>query len=66
MDATGTSCSEMEFSPEERHAEIAAILAAGLACIVKDSHNIPTEKTSESSEKGLELSGEIRLSGPNG
>ena len=66
MHATGRSCAEGEFSPEERHAEIAAILAAGLARIVQDGQNIPAEKNSESGEKGLELSGETRLSVPNG
>lgn len=66
MHATGTSCAEVEISPEQRRAEIAAILALGLARIVKDGQNIPAEKTSESGEKGLELSGETRLSVPNG
>ena len=51
MHATRRSCTEDEFSLEERHAEIAAILAVGLARIVKDGHNMPAEKNSESGEK---------------
>ena len=50
MHATGRSCADEEFSPEERHAEIAAILAAGLVRIVKDGENMPAEKISESGE----------------
>jgi len=51
MDATRTPRAEMEFSPEERRAEIAAILAAGLARIVMDGENMPAEKTSESGKE---------------
>jgi hypothetical protein len=54
-----------EIPPEHRRSEIIAILAAGLARLIRAGEP-PGEKLSESPEICLELPRETRLSGPTG
>ncbi len=57
-------------TPEERLAEVAAILAAGVLRLHRRAAvPVPPESTvcsEDSAQKGLELCGETRLSGPRG
>ncbi len=65
MPATRTSSKPAEITPVQRRDEIIAILATGLARLVKAGED-PPQELSESGRIGLELPRETRLSVPAG
>ena len=65
MPAIRMSSKPAEITPEQRRDKIIAILAAGLVRLIRSADTLGEslgEKLSESSETGLELPGETRLS----
>lgn len=65
MAATRTSSKLAEITCEQRRDEIIGVLATGLVWLIQAGQP-PGEKLSESSETGLELPRETRLSVPAG